>query len=73
MSGIFQHFTTCSTTTPPVCSKHAEQMVLETYPVVVNYPVHIGWFCQSCEGETQPLPSAVQGDVHWLDWHEEER
>ena len=28
------------------------------------------------DGEALPepaTPSAVQGDVHWLDWHEEER
>jgi hypothetical protein len=28
------------------------------------------------DGEALPEPappSAVQGDVHWLDWHEEER
>lgn len=63
---------TTTFTMPPVCSKHAEQMVLETYPVVLNYPMLKGWFCRSYEGKTQPLPSAAQGDVHWLDWHEEE-
>lgn len=58
---------------PSICLKHGVQM---TIMFVYRSPDSFGteWICPECVKriELPASPSAVQGDVHFYDWHDTE-